>query len=451
MRVPLFWTGRSWIRPAACALAAGAAFWLTDAFVTPDLVGAPLAALGLDPDRARLVDALAAALVAGALGATFAWAAAAWLAGAGWFAILYLLPGVLQGLPAPAAGQRLEPAGAFVAGLSQLAMAVATAGLGAAAGRGLRTAAGAGVADLRSGDRRRLLRAAAVLVLLALAAFGLWQAPAILLYGPWQAAYQPLPGLETRQVELGYRSAILGVDQRAMVVLPPGYDRSPATRYPVLYLLHGWPGSARDWPNRGAGSIAAAAAAGGQAPPLILVAPDGNGPRGGAGDSWADDYVPGDRAESSLLQELLPRVTSRFRTLPDPGHQALGGLSSGGYGAVNIALRHPGTFALVLDFSGDVMVPPGAFGGDAVRRRANDPLALAAAPRPPGASAFFIGWGERDGYAGQNQQLVRVLRGSGYAVSTAVTGGGHQWTTWAALLYAGLTREGARIGGPAST
>jgi enterochelin esterase-like enzyme len=425
-----------------------AAFWLTNAWIAPDLVGSPLAALGLDPERARFVNGLVAAFVAAGAGAVFAGPVVSWLAGSAWFALLYQLPVIVQGLPAPVAGQRLDPAGAVLAGLAQLAMAVALAGLGAASGRGLRGAAGAGLGDLRSGSRRRVLRTLAVLALVALAVFGLWQAPGMLLYGPWQSAYRALPGLTTRQVALDYHSAILGVDQQAIVILPPGYDRSPGTRYPVLYLLHGWPGSARDWPNRGAGAVAAAVAASHRAPPLIVVAPDGNGPRGGARDSWADGYVPGDLAESSLLEELLPEVRAHFRALGDAGHQALGGLSSGGYGAVDIALRHPGTFVLALDFSGDLVPPAGSFGGDLALQRASSPLLLAAAPKPPGASSFFIGWGRQDAYAAVNQRLADQLRASGYSVTTGVAKGGHQWSAWTDLLATGLAQEGGLIGGP---
>lgn len=42
---------------------------------------------------------------------------------------------------------------------------------------------------------------------------------------------------------------------RVSVYLPPTYDRSPRTRYPVLYLLHGFFSSDAEWtrvaPDRG--------------------------------------------------------------------------------------------------------------------------------------------------------------------------------------------------------
>jgi enterochelin esterase-like enzyme len=36
-------------------------------------------------------------------------------------------------------------------------------------------------------------------------------------------------------------------DREVIVVLPPGYDRSPYRRYPVVYALHGYSIGARQW------------------------------------------------------------------------------------------------------------------------------------------------------------------------------------------------------------
>ena len=49
--------------------------------------------------------------------------------------------------------------------------------------------------------------------------------------------------------------------------------------------------------------------------------------------------------ETVLLRELVPYVDSHFRTLADPGHRALGGLSMGGFETKLIATRNPGAFS----------------------------------------------------------------------------------------------------------
>lgn len=87
-----------------------------------------------------------------------------------------------------------------------------------------------------------------------------------------------------------------------------------------------------------------------------------------------------------------------------------------------------------------------AFGGDETLRVANDPLILSTRPKPPGASAFFVGWANDDPYAAENRQLADQLLSSGYEVSTAVATGGHQWSAWRALLSDSLDRIGRLIG-----
>lgn len=45
-------------------------------------------------------------------------------------------------------------------------------------------------------------------------------------------------------------------------------------------------------------------------------------------------------------------VSSRYRTLPNPNFWAIGGLSSGGWGAVNVGLHHPNHFSILFSHSG---------------------------------------------------------------------------------------------------
>lgn len=320
------WKASSW-RPSAAAALTGSAFAILLYVAGPPTFGAALIAQGLDGERARLAVALGATLVAAGLGGATGFALRAWPLAAGWFVLLYVAPAILFALPAPVRGQQLDPPGIALAVLAQGCAGAAVAGVGAAAGRGIR-AAGSALADALG--RQRRVRAPAVAGLAALTAvslFGAWQAPTLFLDGPWQGAYNAATGLAAKKVVLHYRSAILGIEEQAIVLLPPGY--SPAKRYPVLYLLHGSPGSDQDWPRQGAGEIVAAAAEQGDAPPMIVVAPNGDGPRGGSHDSWADGYVPGDRMESSLVEELIPAVESRFPAVADQAHRVIGGLSSG--------------------------------------------------------------------------------------------------------------------------
>ena len=90
------------------------------------------------------------------------------------------------------------------------------------------------------------------------------------------------------------------------VILPPDYHTSRASRYPVLYLLHGLTGHYSDWLTKT--NIADYAAE----YRIIVVMPEGN-------DGWYTDssIVATDKYESYILQELLPDVLLREVLLPD--------------------------------------------------------------------------------------------------------------------------------------
>jgi S-formylglutathione hydrolase FrmB len=118
------------------------------------------------------------------------------------------------------------------------------------------------------------------------------------------------------------------------VILPPDYDTSKTTRYPVLYLLHGLTGHYNDWVQRSNVADYAAEYR------MIVVTPEGN-------DSW---YI--DKYESYILDELIPDVQQRYRTIEARYGRSIAGLSMGGYGAIKFGLKSPSTFVFAASMSG---------------------------------------------------------------------------------------------------
>jgi enterochelin esterase-like enzyme len=133
------------------------------------------------------------------------------------------------------------------------------------------------------------------------------------------------------------------------VILPPGYDSDPARRYPVVYLIHGYPfGGPRDWLTSGdaPGSLLALQQANVIAP-MIVVSVDLTA--GNPSTDWECLNVPGGpQLESYLAGTVVPAVDQRYRTLADRTHRALGGMSGGGFGALNIGLHHVDEFATLV-------------------------------------------------------------------------------------------------------
>jgi enterochelin esterase family protein len=61
------------------------------------------------------------------------------------------------------------------------------------------------------------------------------------------------------------------------------------------------------------------------------------------------------RYEDHVIQELVPFVDSRFRTLAEREHRGVIGKSSGGYGALVLGMRHSDVFGALVCHSGDLL------------------------------------------------------------------------------------------------
>jgi S-formylglutathione hydrolase FrmB len=152
-----------------------------------------------------------------------------------------------------------------------------------------------------------------------------------------------------RLVDVTVHSQAMRGDQHVDVLLPNGYDDSGATRYPVLFLLHGSFGKYSDWATNGVADLVGDL-------PLIVVMPDD-----GIDGSYSDWYgtvmgttdVP-PAWETYHLRELVPFVDATFPTIGTRAGRFIAGLSSGGAGTMKYAAANPGLFAAAGSFSGAV-------------------------------------------------------------------------------------------------
>jgi enterochelin esterase family protein len=139
------------------------------------------------------------------------------------------------------------------------------------------------------------------------------------------------------------------------IYLPPGYARS-GQRYPVVYVLAGHGGSGplelnspawgESFPERLDRLIVS-----GKVPPVIAVLPDCWTLFGGA--QYLNSSALG-RYEDYLIEEIVPLVDRDYRTLAERAHRGVTGKSSGGYGAMVQAMRHPEVFGALASHSGDI-------------------------------------------------------------------------------------------------
>ncbi len=144
--------------------------------------------------------------------------------------------------------------------------------------------------------------------------------------------------------------------RRAAIWLPPSYATAPERRYPVIYWLAGYGGTGEmmfaDSPwQPGLGARLDGLVASGRMGEAIVVAPDGFTRWGGA--QYVDSSALGDY-ETYLVCEVLPAIDARFRTRSARDARAIGGKSSGGFGALTLAMRNPDFFTAVASHAGDM-------------------------------------------------------------------------------------------------
>lgn len=252
---------------------------------------------------------------------------------------------------------------------------------------------------------------------------------------PREASFVRVPGVE-RQI-LVTSPALGGRRQQVVVYLPPGYAAHPHRRYPVLYLLHGFPGKPLAFLETvRMGVVEDALVARHKAQPLILVMPFGS--TGTFTDKeWVDGVGRHEKWGTFVARDLVRAIDARYRTIRSGAGRAIGGLSEGGYGAIDIALHHPGEFRVVESWSGYELPDRlrAIFGNGLGLLHRNDPMATLPqlAPRLRAArTTFWIYSGRSDKLRTQNVQFAHELARAHIPHVFFTAPGGHNWALWRA-------------------
>ena len=211
------------------------------------------------------------------------------------------------------------------------------------------------------------------------------------------AAQAPVPTLSPnlgRVEKFSFYSASLGRSMEMAVYLPMGYDTSDQ-RYPVLYMLHGqgyddtinW-----EWEVYGIFDYAGTLMNAGEIRPFLVVLPQGE-------RSYWVDHEGGPAWGQYLASDVVNEVDSRYRTLADRDNRAVGGLSMGADGALQISMNHPDVFGIAGAHS-PVLRPWGAAPNFAVTQayfEAHYPVTMMQAdPETARGLRIFLDTGDED-------------------------------------------------------
>jgi len=241
-----------------------------------------------------------------------------------------------------------------------------------------------------------------------------------------------------------------GSKRNVIIYLPKGYNPEAERIYPSLYLLHGSPGRETDWVLEGkAVESLDAAIADGQIPPLVTVFFDGNG-----GDLHDTQYINSTDGkhlnEDFVVQTLVGYIDNHFKTIERADKRAIGGLSSGGFGSINIALKHQDIFGYVISLSGYGRIEQNLLSNRLIKGSQktiyeNSPLDYIPSLTTIKTKLILIVGRNDKSVISENRELETVLADKGFQVTLTVDNGKHNWKFWSEHLPDGLIWLGRRL------
>ena len=258
--------------------------------------------------------------------------------------------------------------------------------------------------------------------------------------------------------ERWYYSKVTGKWRRCFVYTPPDYDTNPRTRYPVLYLLHGWGENEEGWFRQGhVDFIMDNLIADKKAKPMLIVMDNLNAVKPGedAGLYWARSIIarrsmedvppppgraaPGARSgfpanwgitfSEMMFTDLIPMVERAYRVLPGRENRAMAGLSMGGAQTFKTALDNLDKFAYLGGFSGSC----GGRGATFDPKTTCDGAFVDPAAFNKKVKVLFLGIGSAEGPGAKNFSDA-LTKADIHNIYFESPGTAHEWLTWRRCL-----------------
>jgi len=150
-----------------------------------------------------------------------------------------------------------------------------------------------------------------------------------------------------------YFSKLTNSFRRCFVYTPANYNENTKTRFPVLYLQHGSFEDETGWAVQGkANLILDNLIASKKATPMIVVMDNGY-----AYKPKDTNPRPESIFEEVVINEIIPMIDTKFRTIADREHRAIAGLSMGANQTMRIMMNNLETFSYYGGFSGTANYP----------------------------------------------------------------------------------------------
>jgi enterochelin esterase-like enzyme len=255
-----------------------------------------------------------------------------------------------------------------------------------------------------------------------------------------------------------FKSTAIGRDYAYTVYLPDAY-KSGAQKFPVLYLLHGAGGNENEWLHKGGvRETMDALIARKVIQPMIVVMP------GHTQAWWADGAR--EKGETALMKEVLPHAEGKYRIDAQRANRMVAGLSAGGHGALNLALKYPQLFAAAAIMSPAIYDPVPPSHSSATRNHPFqregkfDPALWQSLLYTQHLEAYkagkiivplYINSGDHDTFSIAYHSAVlyeRLRLHQPGQIELRILDGDHEWALWRDTLGDALQFMNARIAGP---
>lgn len=150
-----------------------------------------------------------------------------------------------------------------------------------------------------------------------------------------------------------YFSKLTNSFRRCFVYTPAEYNENIKNRYPVLYLQHGSFEDETGWSSQGkANLILDNLIASKKATPMIIVMDNGYAYKPQQNNSPQESVF-----EEVVINEIIPMIDAKFRTIANKEHRAIAGLSMGANQTMRIMMNNLNTFSYYGGFSGTSNYP----------------------------------------------------------------------------------------------
>ncbi|MEO5891729.1 MAG: alpha/beta hydrolase-fold protein [Ferruginibacter sp.] len=242
-----------------------------------------------------------------------------------------------------------------------------------------------------------------------------------------------------------YFSKLTNAWRRSFVYTPAGYLNDSKKRYPVLYLQHGSFEDETGWAVQGKTNlILDNLIADKNAVPMIVVMDNGYAykPFDSASAAPANNKRPASIFEEVMINEIIPMIDGKFRTIANREHRAIAGLSMGANQTMRIVMNnldkfsHYGGFSGTSNYPSEDVIDPATFLDGKFNNGAMVNKQL---------KVFWLGLGTKEPspFPGSVGAFRAMLNKQGIKHSFYESPGtGHEWLTWrrdlkqyAALLF----------------